>query len=179
LVFACPHLELGEAVGVAVVVAERNAGDAAAVVADAEQAFTLASLRQFLAATGVLESKWLPECLVFVSSTPRGPTGKPLRIGFAESLNIPQLSHSGASKAGGAGIGLTLRATSTKVVEEDADTKGEERLGGVDVDARADASVVAAAPAAGAGAAPNTLQHEDLSQPHSQSQEAISSRLHD
>eukprot|EP00729_Bicosta_minor_P004036 gene4036-6101_t len=119
LVFACPHAELGEAVGVAVVVAARTAGAEPSVVAAAEDAFTLASLRQLLAATAVLESKWLPECLVFVPSTPRGPTGKPLRIGFAESLQIPQLSHSSASKAGGAGLGLTLRATPREVTDAD------------------------------------------------------------
>ena len=155
LVFACPHTELGEVVGVAVVVAERDAGGGAAAVAAAEDAFTLASLRQFLAIAAVLESKWLPECLVFVPSTPRGPTGKPLRIGFAERLGIPQLSHSEASRSGGGGgrIRQTLRAIPTQIGIE------EHEAGGAGTVAR-DLTVGVAAGALPAGAGVATAATE-------------------
>lgn len=88
--FSCPHAQLGEAVGLAV------------VPAAGEDRATLAQLRAHIAAARTIETKWLPEALVHVDATPAGPTGKPLRIGLAARLGLPELSHHG-----GGGVGRT------------------------------------------------------------------------
>ena len=56
-----------------------------------------------------IQSKWLPECLVLVPYLPKGPTGKPKRIGLAKMMGLPALSHRAGS------VGVMWRAT----VDED------------------------------------------------------------
>jgi acyl-CoA synthetase (AMP-forming)/AMP-acid ligase II/Leucine-rich repeat (LRR) protein len=85
LVFAAPHSELGETVGVG-------------VVCSAGITISLLQLRRALGGTKKsstrqsISRQWLPEIVVHLSSIPQGPTGKPARIGFAERLGIPELS---------------------------------------------------------------------------------------
>ena len=79
LCFAAPHAELGEVVGVA-------------VVSEQGSDVSLAELRQAVASARLLSRRWLPEILVRLRALPRGPTGKPLRIGFAATHNLPALS---------------------------------------------------------------------------------------
>ena len=67
LAFSAPHEELGEAVGVA-------------VVCEAGRTVTLAQLRR-AGTRGGLGRPCLPELLVLVQALPKGPTGKPKRIG--------------------------------------------------------------------------------------------------
>ena len=38
-----------------------------------------------------LSAKWLPETAVFMAEIPKGPTGKPARIGLAARLQLPTL----------------------------------------------------------------------------------------
>lgn len=74
--FATPSEVLGEVVGVAVV---PKAG---------EPPPTLDTLRDGLADVG---HRWRPQVLVLMEQIPRGPTGKPKRIGLAKQLHIPVL----------------------------------------------------------------------------------------
>ena len=80
--FAWPHEELGEVVGAAVV---RRPG----------ASLTLRHMRDFCAGLGGhgggrkgarLNPKWVPEGVLFVDWIPKGPTGKPNRIGIARAL---------------------------------------------------------------------------------------------
>ena len=48
-------------------------------------------LRLFAEKSGQLSQKWWPECVVLLSRIPKGPTGKPLRINFAERYSLPAL----------------------------------------------------------------------------------------
>ena len=100
IVFAVPHAQLGEVVGVA-------------VVPRFPCFLTLEELRTFGVSEG-LAPKWLPEALVLIQSVPKGATGKPARIGLATRLGIPELSVAGdattrhgndASEGGGSGSG--------------------------------------------------------------------------
>ena len=79
MVFAAPHDELGEAVGVA-------------VCCDSGRTFSLTQLRACGNKSGKLGRQWLPELLVHVADIPKGPTGKPARIGFATKVGLPTLS---------------------------------------------------------------------------------------
>ena len=78
LAFAAPHEELGEAVGVA-------------VVCDAGRTVSLTQIRRAASRGGMLSRQWLPEMLVILGALPRGPTGKPARIGLAEAYELPTL----------------------------------------------------------------------------------------
>ena len=78
LAFAAPHEELGEAVGVA-------------LVCESGRTVTLAQIRRAAGSNGLLSRRWLPEMLLMLPSLPRGPTGKPLRIGLAERFQLPSL----------------------------------------------------------------------------------------
>ena len=97
LVFAAPHAQLGEVVGVAAVPRFPCTLD-------------LAALRAFGADEG-LATKWLPEALVWIDVIPKGATGKPARIGLAARLGIAEIDASGshsrveaaAAHAGGTG----------------------------------------------------------------------------
>ena len=77
LVFAVPHAQLGEVVGVA-------------AVPCFPCTLTLAELRTYGASRG-LAPKWLPEALVFIDAVPKGTTGKPARIGLATKLGMAEL----------------------------------------------------------------------------------------
>ena len=88
LVFGAPHAELGEIVGVACTLEARGGGAAGG----ASSVLTLKQLRAAGRKGGHLEAKWLPELLVLVDALPKGPTGKPKRIGLAEDLGLPTLS---------------------------------------------------------------------------------------
>lgn len=103
-VFACPHDDLGEAVAVAVVETP-GAG------------VTLRDLRSHMLRADQIQSKWLPECLVIVPRLPKGPTGKPQRIGLANVYGLPSLSH-----RGNASLGATWKAT-------ESDEGGEHAFG--------------------------------------------------
>ena len=79
LAFGAPHAELGEAVGVA-------------IVCEPGRTATLVQLRRAASKGGLLSRRWLPELLLVLPSLPRGPTGKPARIGLAEAFKLPLLS---------------------------------------------------------------------------------------
>ena len=79
MAFAAPHEELGEAVGVA-------------VVCDKGVTVSLVEVRRCGTQSGLLGKRWLPQMLVHLSDLPKGPTGKPDRIGLAEKLRLPVLS---------------------------------------------------------------------------------------
>jgi oxalate---CoA ligase len=73
VVFAIPHHMLGEAVGAAIQVCEGRQ----------------VSERELLQVAGEhLSRHKLPRKFVFVTEIPRGPTGKPQRIGLAERLGL-------------------------------------------------------------------------------------------
>ena len=74
--FAAPHRELGEAVGVAVVL---HPG----------RTLLLRELRAAVAAS--LPARWLPQALVYFDELPRGPRGAPARHGLAGRLALPEL----------------------------------------------------------------------------------------
>lgn len=97
LAFAAPHDELGEVVGVA-------------VVCEKARTVTLAQLRRVGSKSG-LSRHWLPEVLVIMAKLPKGPTGKPARIGLAEAHEIPVLSLSSSMKT------IDLRAGQPKDFE--------------------------------------------------------------
>jgi acyl-CoA synthetase (AMP-forming)/AMP-acid ligase II/acyl carrier protein len=82
MVFAAPHELLGEVVGAAIVLPPENHSPRP----------SLEELRHFVAMQKELEPQWLPECLVWTSVIPKGPTGKPARIKFAERLGLPVIS---------------------------------------------------------------------------------------
>merc|ERR1711924_516744 len=77
--FSAPHVQLGECVAIAV------------VLKDGAAAMSLSDFRCFLEIDGRLQQKWLPECLVLVSETPKGPTGKPTRINLADRYKLKPL----------------------------------------------------------------------------------------
>ena len=81
IVFAAKHQQLGEVPG-------------AALVLRAGKTITLQELRAHGAET--LPIKWLPETLVLLADIPKGPTGKPARIGLGERLGLPELSDEGS-----------------------------------------------------------------------------------
>ena len=78
LAFAAAHDELGEVVGVA-------------VVCETGRTVTLTQLRRAGTKHG-LSRHWLPELVAIVPNLPKGPTGKPARIGLAEAYELPTLS---------------------------------------------------------------------------------------
>ena len=78
IAFAMPHEQLGETVGLFLVVLQAGLP-------------TLEDLRKFAADKSIISLKWLPECLVFADSIPKGATGKPARIGLAERFGLPAL----------------------------------------------------------------------------------------
>ena len=78
----------------------------AAVVLKPGASLTLDELRLFGGAS--LSPKWLPEVLRELDAIPRGPTGKPARIGLAQRLGVEELGAAPAaggcrSTAGGGG----------------------------------------------------------------------------
>eukprot|EP00941_MAST-03F_sp_MAST-3F-sp1_P005153 g5153.t1 len=75
LVFACPHDELGEVVGVA-------------IVCEKGKTVSLTEVRRAGVKGGLLGKRWLPELLVHVNEIPKGPTGKPARIGLAKKWKL-------------------------------------------------------------------------------------------
>lgn len=82
LCFAVPHAQLGEEIGAAVVLA---AGAAA----------TESDLRRF--AAGRLAAFKVPRLICILDEIPKGPTGKPQRIGLAAKLGIGTMDDSIAS----------------------------------------------------------------------------------
>eukprot|EP00039_Didymoeca_costata_P014534 m.235480 g.235480 ORF g.235480 m.235480 type:complete len:983 (-) comp16046_c0_seq6:904-3852(-) len=83
LVFACPHTELGETVGVVVI--PKKGSDLPVL--------TLESVRSFMLNHHFIQSKWLPECFIAMDFIPKGPTGKPMRIKLADKLGLPEMSY--------------------------------------------------------------------------------------
>merc|ERR1712187_20836 len=79
IAFACPHESTGETVGVVVVQKEG-------------QTVNLKELRTWAMKQEKLQSKWLPEQLVWMPNVPKGPTGKPARINLAKKLNLEPIS---------------------------------------------------------------------------------------
>lgn len=74
IAFAADHALHGEAVGVAVVVQQGCSAP------------TVRELREF--GMSRLAAAKLPEVVVVVAEVPRGPTGKPARIGFAKAHGV-------------------------------------------------------------------------------------------
>ena len=89
MAFAAPHRELGEVVGLM----------ATSPPPSAEPA-TVKALRGYGLRGGALPAKWLPEALVWVDALPKGPTGKPARIGIAEKLQLPEFRSGGDHQYG-------------------------------------------------------------------------------
>jgi amino acid adenylation domain-containing protein len=83
--FPVPDERLGEEVGVAVVLRED------ASVSETE-------LREFIA-TRLTDFK-VPRQVIFLDDIPKGPTGKPQRIGLAEKLGLTQSTHQKAKETG-------------------------------------------------------------------------------
>lgn len=75
IAFAAPHEDLGEVVGVA-------------VVKRPKMETSIKDLRQWCLSGGLMQSKWVPEVAVFLNQIPKGPTGKPARIGLAKRLQM-------------------------------------------------------------------------------------------
>jgi oxalate---CoA ligase len=92
MAFAAPHRELGEVVGL---MATRPP-----LVAPRLEPATVKTLRGHAFGSGALPAKWLPECLVWVDSLPKGATGKPARIGIASSLGLPEFHNGGGHQHG-------------------------------------------------------------------------------
>ncbi|MDJ1175533.1 condensation domain-containing protein [Roseofilum capinflatum] len=80
VVFAAPHELWGEVVGAAIVLAPGET-----------KRPSLAALRQFVLQQKEIEFQWLPECLVWMESIPKGATGKPARIGLGKRLGLPEM----------------------------------------------------------------------------------------
>lgn len=78
LCFSCPHVVLGEAVGIVVVPKDGKK-------------VKLFDLKQWLMKEKVLQDKWTPEVLVIMKELPKGSTGKPARINLAKRLGIGEL----------------------------------------------------------------------------------------
>ena len=74
VVFAVPHSELGEDVGAAIVLREGVAAT---------------SMELQVHASKQLADFKVPRRVIFVDEIPKGPTGKPVRIGLAELLDVP------------------------------------------------------------------------------------------
>jgi len=103
--FAVPCELLGEVVGVALVCTAEVKAAAEALEADdhklsrflrkgeekdwADPRPQLSSLR---GALKDLSPQWRPQCVVYMDAIPKGPTGKPKRIGLAKLLKMPLLS---------------------------------------------------------------------------------------
>ena len=80
LVFSMAHEELGETVGVAATLAPGCN-------------LNLREIRAAMTRAATLSARWLPEVLVLLDVLPKGPTGKPARIGLAERLGLPPLCY--------------------------------------------------------------------------------------
>jgi len=80
LAFAAPHKQLGETVGLVLV---PRPGSNLQPGAEA-----LGLVQEFATQHG-LNKKWRPECLVYMTTIPKGPTGKPMRIGLAKRVALP------------------------------------------------------------------------------------------
>ena len=85
VIFSVRHAQLQEVAG-------------AALVLRAGKTITLTQLRGF-GAEGGLPVKWLPETLVHMTEIPKGPTGKPARVGLEKRLGLPELSDAGSGVA--------------------------------------------------------------------------------
>ena len=99
LVFATPHEELGETVGCAVTLetksgksSSKSSGSSSSSAAAAAASLTLKQLRAIGLKRAAISPRWLPEMLLILDALPKGPTGKPMRIGLAEKLDLPILS---------------------------------------------------------------------------------------
>lgn len=79
IAFSVPHETLGETVGVVVV---RKDG----------MNVNLKELRTWAVKNEALQTKWLPDQLVWMPTIPKGPTGKPMRINLAKKLNLEKIT---------------------------------------------------------------------------------------
>ena len=77
--FGVPHAELGEAVAVVVVLQPGSS-------------VSLRQLNRHGFESGFLSLQWLPECIVYADTVPKGPTGKVQRVKLAAALGVPTLS---------------------------------------------------------------------------------------
>ena len=59
---------------------------------------TLKQLRAFVRQNGKLRREFLPEVVVYVRSIPKGPTGKPARIGFAERFHLGSIANDASTE---------------------------------------------------------------------------------
>jgi hypothetical protein len=114
MAFACPHTLHGEAVAIAVQLAAgfeadgSHTGDAggggggSGVDQLPQLRLGLAELRRF--GQGHLSMQKLPERLVLVDAIPKGPTGKPQRIGFAAAHCLPPIGLARGDASGGGAV---------------------------------------------------------------------------
>ncbi|CAJ1442054.1 unnamed protein product [Effrenium voratum] len=79
IAFSCPHVQLGETVGLAAVLRE----------GEKITGTRLEELRSFAAEK--MSEKWLPQTILFMKDIPKGSTGKPARIGLAKRMNLEPL----------------------------------------------------------------------------------------
>lgn len=80
MAFVVPHVQLGETVGLAAVLSDSCPAPG-----------LLMELRNSIRDSGLLDDKWMPECLVCMAQIPKGPTGKPARIDLQKRLGLPML----------------------------------------------------------------------------------------
>ncbi len=93
LTFALPHPQLGETVAAAVVLHHQGAVTEGAVT---EGAVTEGALREFVASH--LAYFKIPTRIIFLHEIPLGSTGKLQRIGFAERINMVELTSTVSKK---------------------------------------------------------------------------------
>lgn len=79
IAFSVPHETTGETVGVVVVCKEG-------------MKVNLKELRTWAKKQESLQTKWLPEQLVWMPQIPKGPTGKPMRINLAKKLGLEPIT---------------------------------------------------------------------------------------
>lgn len=91
LAFSVPHTQLGETVGLAIVL---KAG-----IRYTQGIDMLAKLREDAISKGRLDERWAPECMLVLDDIPRAPSGKPMRMGLAQRAGIVALGTSKPDQA--------------------------------------------------------------------------------
>jgi acyl-CoA synthetase (AMP-forming)/AMP-acid ligase II len=111
IAFSVPHEQLGEVVGVVVVLRPKYSTQIAASLLQELRAFAMQEM----------SAQWAPECLVFALSIPKGSTGKPARIGYAKRMGVPALD---ATVAGTCVWDATIDSESLRAVTETSAAPG-------------------------------------------------------
>jgi hypothetical protein len=90
IAFSVPHVQLGETVGLAVVLQKEEKPKLGEDM--------LAALRRDAIGLGGLADKWAPDTLLIMEDIPKGSTGKPARIGLSKRVNFPTLDASASDQ---------------------------------------------------------------------------------